>query len=218
ITKLAFVARIVPVKNLDYALDILTTVTQPVQFDIYGPVEDSAYWQQCEAKMANLPAHIQAHYCGVLAGDQVIDSLAEYHGLLLPTRSENFGHSILEALTAGCLPIISDQTPWRNLADEQVGWDLPLDQPEQFKQAIERLIAMDDATWQQWSANARDKARRFATESGVIEQTRQIVHIFIIEYVRRQKNRLDAEPVFDLLVTHVFRHPSWKCCLRCYRC
>ncbi|MCA9884956.1 MAG: glycosyltransferase, partial [Anaerolineae bacterium] len=174
ITKLAFVARIVPVKNLDYALDILTTVTQPVQFDIYGPVEDSAYWQQCEAKMANLPAHIQAHYCGVLAGDQVIDSLAEYHGLLLPTRSENFGHSILEALTAGCLPIISDQTPWRNLADEQVGWDLPLDQPEQFKQAIERLIAMDDATWQQWSANARDKARRFATESGVIEQTRQM--------------------------------------------
>ena len=47
----------------------------------------------------------------------------------LPTRGENFGHVIAEALSVGTPVLISDQTPWRKLAAVGLGHDLPLAVP-----------------------------------------------------------------------------------------
>ena len=49
----------------------------------------------------------------------------------LPTLGENFGHVIAESPV-----LISDQTPWRNLKNHGVGWDLPLNDPDSFRKAI----------------------------------------------------------------------------------
>ena len=47
--------------------------------------------------------------------------------MILPTLGENFGHVIVEAWTAGCPVLVSDRTPWRQLASHGVGWDVALD-------------------------------------------------------------------------------------------
>ncbi len=73
---------------------------------------------------------------GPLPPDRVAEALRANHLLFLPTRSENFGHVILEALAAGCPVLLSDRTPWRNLARAGVGWDLPLDRPELPRRAM----------------------------------------------------------------------------------
>ena len=44
---------------------------------------------------------------------------------------------IAEALCAGLPILISDRTPWRNLQQEGIGWDLALDEPDQFSNAID---------------------------------------------------------------------------------
>ena len=39
---------------------------------------------------------------------------SEYDVFLFPTMAENYGHVIFEAMAGGCVPIISDRTPWNN--------------------------------------------------------------------------------------------------------
>jgi glycosyltransferase involved in cell wall biosynthesis len=59
--------------------------------------------------------------------------------LALPSRGENFGHIVPEAWAAGCPVLVSDRTPWRNLAQQGVGWDLPLE-PQVWVDAVQRCL------------------------------------------------------------------------------
>ncbi len=139
--RVVFISRIVPMKNLVGALEILTQVKTRVTFDIYGTREDPEYWRRCEALMRSLPAHVQATYRGVLAGAEVHGTLAQYDLMLLPTRNENYGHVIAEALAAGCPPLISDGTPWRDLERRGVGWDLPLENLAAFREVLHAVAS-----------------------------------------------------------------------------
>ncbi len=111
--KAVFLSRIAPMKNLDFALRVLSRVNTPVNFSIYGPIWEKGYWAQCQDLIANLPQHVNVRYCGEVFPEQVYDVFADHDVFLFPTRGENFGHVILEALSAGAPVIISDKTPWK---------------------------------------------------------------------------------------------------------
>lgn len=138
--RLAFISRISPKKNLLGALEVLSHIRQPCRFDIYGPQEDPLYWQECEKRIAALPSHITVTYKGNLPHDKVTEVLGEYSAFLFPTYGENFGHVIFEALAAGCPVIVSDQTPWQDLEECEVGWVKPLADQAGFIQVIEGVL------------------------------------------------------------------------------
>jgi len=140
--KLVFISRVSPMKNLLYALESLKGVTDPVSYDIYGPLEDAGYWQQCLNVIAELPNNVSVSYKGEMTPDQVVPTLSQYDMFFMPTQGENYGHVIAEALCAGLPVLISDQTPWRDLEAQGIGWDLPLDDKGAFVQAIEQAHAM----------------------------------------------------------------------------
>lgn len=156
--KMAFVSRVSRMKNLDGAIQILSRVTTSVVFDIYGPIEDTAYWTECQALMELLPTNVHVTYKGALPHEHIAATLAEYHLLFLPTLGENFGHVIIEALQQGCLTLISDRTPWRNLRKECVGWDLPLEDQSAFVSAIHEAAEMNELEFALWSNAARSYA------------------------------------------------------------
>jgi glycosyltransferase involved in cell wall biosynthesis len=106
------IGRISPVKNLHTALEALEGVSSPLEFDIFGPVEDSAYWARCQRIMATLPRHVRATYRGELPPQQVRATFSGYDAFVFPTLGENFGHIIAESLSASCPVICSDTTPW----------------------------------------------------------------------------------------------------------
>ena len=62
-----------------------------------------------------------------------------YHALLMPSLTENFSYTVLESLQAGIPVLISDQTPWRDLQSQRVGWDLPLEDLSTWAAALEQL-------------------------------------------------------------------------------
>jgi glycosyltransferase involved in cell wall biosynthesis len=140
--KAVFISRISPMKNLLVALKMLQQVQQPLVYEIYGPIEDGEYWQQCEKVIAGLPPHIQIQYRGSLTPDDVVKSLEKYDVFFFPTKGENYGHVIAEALCAGLPILIANTTPWRNLQDHGVGWDLPLNSPGAFSAVLEELATM----------------------------------------------------------------------------
>jgi len=153
--KLVFASRISRIKNVDGALKLLSRMSGRIDFDIYGPIEDRAYWDKCAALIAALPSNVTVTYRGAIQNDDVASALCESHFLFLPTLSESYGHAIVEAMLAGCPVLISDQTPWRRLQEKRVGWDIPLTAPELFERALQTCIDMDDATYQLWSSSAR---------------------------------------------------------------
>ena len=134
-----FLSRIARVKNLKYALEILEKVKAQVTFHIYGPMEAADYWEECQGVIERLPANVQVEYLGCVAPSEVVTVFSRYHLFLFPTTGENYGHVIAEALTSGTPVLISNQTPWRNLATDGLGWDLDLADLAGFVEKVERF-------------------------------------------------------------------------------
>jgi glycosyltransferase involved in cell wall biosynthesis len=173
--RLAFLGRIARVKNLDYALEVLSQVKSAVAFDIFGPIQQGDYWQECQHIIARLPPHVTVTYRGVIAHDIVPSTLATADLFFLPTRGENFGHAILDALGAGLPVVISDQTPFKDLERQDAGWSLPLDQPGRFAETIDTVAAMSLDKRLQLRAGARRLAEHFVDHSDAVASNRRML-------------------------------------------
>lgn len=147
-------SRVHPIKNIDKAIDILKNVKGNIQFDIYGPIEDRTYFDACLEKAAGLEEGVKADYKGCLEHDKMPELISHYHLFLSPTRNENFGHSILEALQYGCPVVISDRTPWKNLEEDHAGYSIPLDRMEEFSGAIQNFADMEASQYRLWCDGA----------------------------------------------------------------
>ena len=139
--RIIFLARISKDKNILFTLEILKQVTVPVVFDIYGPNEEPELWGICQEKIKALPSNIVVNYLGVVNRENVKKTLQQYDLFFLPTFAENFGHAIAESLSVGTPVLLSDNTPWRNLENERLGWDISLGNPDLFVKAIYQVAS-----------------------------------------------------------------------------
>jgi glycosyltransferase involved in cell wall biosynthesis len=144
--KIIFLSRISREKNLDYALRVLNKVKTKVVFDIYGPAENAVYWKECQTLISQLPANVQANYRGIVNSNEVVHVFSHYDLFLLPTGGEAYGHVIAECLISGTPVLISTETPWRNLQNDGLGWDVDLAHCDSFAEIIEKyaLLSRDD--------------------------------------------------------------------------
>ncbi|MGL5888339.1 MAG: glycosyltransferase family 4 protein, partial [Bacteroidia bacterium] len=172
--KLICVARIAPEKNIDYALRILAGVKSKVEFDIYGPIYSEAYLAECREFAAQLPANVTVRFHAPVAPDELPAKFVQADALFLPTRGENFGHVILEALTAGCPAIISDRTPWRNLETQKAGFDISLDAETEMIAAITMFAEMGGEEFGIWSEGAQMLASQHLNNAADIAANRKL--------------------------------------------
>jgi glycosyltransferase involved in cell wall biosynthesis len=140
--RVAFLSRIDRKKNLLFALDVVAEAGIPIVFNIFGGVFHPDYWLDCLSRIDKMPAAVSVAYHGSIPQRDVVETLAAQDLFLLPTLGENFGHSIADALCAGTPVLLSDQTPWRGLAERNAGWDLPLSDPAAFAAALRSFHAM----------------------------------------------------------------------------
>lgn len=173
--RVVFLSLIAPKKNLDFALGVLAQVRQPIVLSVYGPEWDRAYASRCRALAERLPEHITIRWQGSVKPQDVPDIMAAHDVFLLPTRAENYGHVIAEAISAGTPALISDQTPWRNLEAFGVGWALPLDAPTAFVQRIETLASEDETKRRNRRAHIREQARRLLALPETLEASRAML-------------------------------------------
>jgi glycosyltransferase involved in cell wall biosynthesis len=166
--KLLSLARISPEKNILGALRSLSDCNYNVRFDLYGQQLDQEYFRQCKAEAKNLPANVKVKFHGSVPTAKVPEILQRADFLFLPTHGENFGHSILEAMLAGCPVIISDRTPWRNLEEKGLGWDISLTEQKRFKEVLGKAAAMDAITYEKMSQAAFTYAKDFAANSELL--------------------------------------------------
>lgn len=141
---LVFFSRISRKKNLSYALESLKYCRSNLIFKIYGTLEDPDYWAECQNIIRSLPSHIQVKYCNSVNPDQVTNTLKTCGLFFFPTRGENYGHVIAEALMAGLPLLISNTTPWNDIEDHGAGWVRKLDSPQAFAEVIDSFMKLSE--------------------------------------------------------------------------
>lgn len=151
--KLVFFSRITPKKNLDFALKCLrNTNGSRITLDIFGTKEDITYWDNCLTIIETMPPHVIVNYKGILKQNEVLDALNRYDALFFPTKGENFGHVILEALMAGLPIILSDETPFSDI-DGICGWVFPLNRHMEFTNCINRIARFNSLEFSKYKRN-----------------------------------------------------------------
>ena len=116
-----FASRIHPIKGLDTAIHVIANVRTPCRFVIAGTVEDEAHWQMCQRDMDALPDSVNSHALGAYRQEELDTMLDRARVLLLPSKGENFGQVIAEALSRGCPVALLDTTPWVQYAGSDIG-------------------------------------------------------------------------------------------------
>ena len=130
-------------------------------FDIYGIIEDEKYFQKCWETVSHTTPHIHINYKGPVSNSNIFKVLENYHLFILPTQGENFGHIIFEALTSGCVVLISNKTPWKAIEDNNAGWALPLTDNRMFADKLKQLCDMNEQAYNEKSKAAYDYARTY---------------------------------------------------------
>ncbi len=176
--RMLFLSRVAPKKNLVFLLERLRELPPDVEahLTIAGPQEDAAYWKQCSRVIQDMGARVRVDAIGAVAHDQVRSLIEEHHVFVLPTFGENYGHSIVEALGSGRPVIVSDRTPWRDLATRGVGWDLCLEEPSAFTAAITAAARLDQASFDRMCHAALTFAQGISSNE---ELTRLYVEMFM---------------------------------------
>lgn len=151
--RIAFVGRVTVQKNLVFAINVLRELTVPSILDIFGELADDQYGRQCVEMIEAGVGRCQVTFKGNLEKSDLFAQLAQYDVLLHPTLGENFGHAIVEAMALGVPVLISDKSPWTDIADSDAGWSLPLSQPAAFVEKLRTIYEMSDA-WSVMSEGA----------------------------------------------------------------
>jgi len=141
-------ARISSMKNTDAAIRIVGQLSGKVELELWGLMEDSEYWKTCQKEISLCPSNISVRYRGEVEHEKLHGLLHDYDVMLLPTLGENFGHAIIESLSASLSVIISNRTPWRNLKGSGVGADLSLEDEASFVNELTRYQTMDEHAMQ----------------------------------------------------------------------
>lgn len=171
--RMVFLSRIAPMKNLDFLIEALRQVGTPVLLTVHGPIVDLPYWRACQDAAKRLPAHVTFAYAGEVRPDRVAAAFAEHDVFVFPTRGENFGHVILESLSAGTAVIVSDRTPWQADSDGALTV-LKLDQTAAWARAIEAWAKLDESAVQQRSNRAAALANTYLSSGDAAHAHRQL--------------------------------------------
>lgn len=154
--RLVFAGRAAAKKGLLTLLEGLSLCTSRVDLEIVGAFEDPQYEAACRSVMARIPANVVVSMTGAMPREALIERLRMADAMALPTRGENFGHVIAEALSVGCPVMCSSETPWTERLAEGGGVVVSPNVPTEWARQI-AILAGEDLS--QWEARAKSAAR-----------------------------------------------------------
>lgn len=172
--KIISIGLISPMKNYLLVLQSLQSSLNHIEYNIYGAIKDEGYWKQCLKIIDMLPENITVLYHGDISPAKVVMALAQNHIFILPSKSENFGHAIFEALSAGRPVITSDNTPWNNLEQFFAGANVSIEKTDNMLKAINYFATMNKQLIDKWSTGAKTYAQASIDIDKVKEQYKQM--------------------------------------------
>jgi len=127
-TKFLYLGRIHPIKGLDLLIKAWKKIdSKNISLDICGYYEDSKYYKSL--KMLTKKLNIKnITFSKEVVGKEKKQKFIESDILILPSKSENFGLVIAEAMSYGLPVIVSENTPWEFIEEKKCGWIVKLNE------------------------------------------------------------------------------------------
>ena len=173
--RIVSIARISEEKNTLFALEQLLSIkTGKIIFDLYGSINNKSYWQKCLEVIEKMPINIKVTHKGKITNTEVMSVFSKYHFSFMPSLGENFGHSILESFIAGIPVITSQNTPWRNLSDKKIGWDIDLQNIDKFTEVIDKCVNMSQNEYSILEKNAKAFGKNVMEDKEIINRYKEL--------------------------------------------
>ena len=136
---LLFVGRIYPVKGLANLIKAWCLCdSQNWKLRIVGP-DQAGHKAELENLVLELGLGESVEFVGSKFGDELSEEYDNCDCLVLPSFTENFGATIVDALAHGKPCIASTFTPWNELQDRGCGWWVS-NEPDKLANAIRKMI------------------------------------------------------------------------------
>ena len=124
-----YASRIHPKKGIEILLDAWLNFSRHYPFarlTICGTGSDD-YVAKIKRQVKDMELENSIEFIGHISDERILCNYYKNADLfVLPSYSENFGMSVLEALANGCNVITTINTPWKILQRAQCGWWVPL--------------------------------------------------------------------------------------------
>ena len=168
------IALISPMKNHLLVLKSLSDAKQKINYRIYGPIKDSTYWEECKTTIKSIPQNVKVEYMGEINPTKIEEALRWSHAFILPSKSENFGHAIVEALSAGKPVISSKNIPWNDLETHHCGFNIAPEDTNAMAEKIVYLANLGNDEYQLMSKNAANYIRQKIDIASTIRAYREL--------------------------------------------
>jgi glycosyltransferase involved in cell wall biosynthesis len=175
--RILFISVISPKKNLLFVIETLNKVQGNFTLDIYGPVKDEQYWQECK-DLIDPRIKDKIFYKGEVHHDRVHEIYPNYDLFFFPTMGESFGHVIYESLYFGCPVLCSDTTPWNELEKFNAGWNFQLNRSKKFSDLIEMLISLEPCDYAKYDKGGEKYLEFFTNGKDIIQNHLRLFHIY----------------------------------------
>ncbi|MGD9243602.1 MAG: glycosyltransferase [Desulfobacterales bacterium] len=135
--KLLYVGRVSKEKNLHLLVYVLKTLSQKVKNIHLVVVGDGPYLDEMKEQLRGMPCT----FTGYLEGEALSFVYASSDIFVFPSTTDTFGNVVLEAQASGIPVIVTDKGgPHENIIEDQTGWVVKADDPEDLLDAIQRMI------------------------------------------------------------------------------
>lgn len=178
--KMLCVSRISEEKNPILLIDALGKIDIPVELSIAGDYSDDDYYNRFTEKVKSLPENIKVKYLGSVPQEEIPDLYKRNQLFVLPTKGENFGHAIADALIHGLPCILGENTPWIESVNEKAGWCLNLSE-ESFVNAILLFYNMTEQEKIQMSKAAKNIASKLLNAQKIKSDYRKLFELEVGE-------------------------------------
>jgi len=168
-----FLSRIHPKKGIDLLLEAWSKVRPPGWELVIVGTGDRGYCAGLEAQVRQIGLTGEVRFAGHLEGTE---KWAQYRAsdlFVLPTRSENFGMVVAEALAAETPVIVTDAAPWAALPARGCGWCVPVS-AEALAAALEEAVGASDEQREAMGVEGRRFVERSFSPTAVAGEIRDL--------------------------------------------
>ena len=153
------VGRISPEKGYYEAMEAIRNwkPNKPVKWDIVG-LEENTELAEAIRMSTKESSSIQIALHGHKNQEELNEYYENSHLFFLPSRGENYGHAIAEALCKGIPVVVSDQTPWNNLEEKFAGKSSSLNSTT-LAESLDFFFNLSNDDYQLWSQGALNYAK-----------------------------------------------------------
>lgn len=150
--KIVFIGRINPIKNIHVLIEAFAQVHKvkpDVRLEIIGSARlelEKDYLRSLEEMLHVLKLEGVVNFLGHKEGEIKNEIISSSKALVLPSKSENFGNVVLEALAQGTPVIASKNTPWNLLNESNAGFWIEA-VPNEISNVILKLFNLSESEY-----------------------------------------------------------------------